>query len=358
MNRVEQAGKGNAPRSAAGVMEQIAGRVGCSKSTVSRVLSGKGKNFSVRPELREAILRTADELEYRPNPFLQMMRSRESKIIAVFDPVRDASETIREAKESFIRRIRSSGYVATGSYLLERYRVEEYTVPFPIAGALLFNISDPAFLAFFERKEIPYAVVNGLQLDRGVGVQVDERHSAALIIGALAERGHEHVAYYAVHSDFGDPRQHYSGALRERELREELQRHGIWLLEEVTGMEEASAELFLRRSVLENGATAVVCYDHVRAEEIAYAAWKLGLRIPGDISVVSFSDNPTLRRMTPPVSACSFSGGEMGEVAARTLLECLNGESGVCSRIYKVRATLVERGSIAAAKEKRSLLEN
>ena len=123
MNRVEQAGKGNAPRSAAGVMEQIAGRVGCSKSTVSRVLSGKGKNFSVRPELREAILRTADELEYRPNPFLQMMRSRESKIIAVFDPVRDASETIREAKESFIRRIRSSGYVATGSYLLERYRV-------------------------------------------------------------------------------------------------------------------------------------------------------------------------------------------------------------------------------------------
>ena len=42
----------------------------------------------------------------------------------------------------------------------------------------------------------------------------------------------------------------------------------------------------------------------------------------------------------------------------KTLLECLNGESGVCSRIYKVRATLVERGSIAAAKEKRSLLEN
>ena len=41
MNRVEQAGKGNAPRSAAGVMEQIAGRVGCSKSTVSRVLSGQ-----------------------------------------------------------------------------------------------------------------------------------------------------------------------------------------------------------------------------------------------------------------------------------------------------------------------------
>lgn len=113
MNRVEQTGKESVARSAAGVMDQIAGRVGCSKSTVSRVLSGKGKNFSVRPELREAILRTADELEYRPNPFLQMMRSRESKIVAVFDPVRDASETIREAKESFIRRIGSSGYVAT-----------------------------------------------------------------------------------------------------------------------------------------------------------------------------------------------------------------------------------------------------
>lgn len=123
-------------------------------------------------------------------------------------------------------------------------------------------------------------------------------------------------------------------------------------------MEEASAELFLRRRVLENGATAVVCYDHVRAEEIAYAAWKLGLRIPGDISIVSFSDNPTLRRMTPPVSACSFSGGEMGELAARTLLECLNGESGVCSRTCKVTATLVERGSVAAARKKRCLPEN
>lgn len=152
--------------SAKGMLQSIAEQAGCSPSTVSRVLNGCKKGFSVKRELEERILAIANSLDYHPNPFLRVMRANDSKIIAIFDPATNSSETLHKAKAAFIGRIRQAGYLDTGKYV-SLYNQESYTLPFPVAAALLFDISDTSFLAFLERREIPYVVINGISREGG-----------------------------------------------------------------------------------------------------------------------------------------------------------------------------------------------
>lgn len=67
-------------------LKEIAAEIGVSPSTVSRVLNGCDKNFTVKPELRKRILDRVAERDYRPNPMYQAMRKKTNRQIAIFLP--------------------------------------------------------------------------------------------------------------------------------------------------------------------------------------------------------------------------------------------------------------------------------
>ena len=90
------------PNPHSGVLKHIAEQAGCSPSTVSRVLNGCRKGFSVRRDLEERIRSLAETLHYQPNPFLRIMRAKDSRLIAIFDPVHDLSPMLGQAKSAFI----------------------------------------------------------------------------------------------------------------------------------------------------------------------------------------------------------------------------------------------------------------
>ena len=100
-----------------GVLKRIAEEAGCSPSTVSRVLNGCRKGFSVRKDLEERIRAIAAASHYQPNPFLRIMRAKDSRLIAIFDPVHDLSPILGQAKTAFISSIRQKGFLETGKYV-------------------------------------------------------------------------------------------------------------------------------------------------------------------------------------------------------------------------------------------------
>ncbi len=338
-------GKRGRTGSASGVMKQIAERAGCAVSTVSRVVNGKRKNFSVRPALEQKILEIAMELEYQPNPFLQSMRGGSSKIIGIFDSLIDSSRALFQAKCSFIDEIRRAGYLPIGRYV-QPYRLHEYSVPFSIVGALLFNVSSRSFLSFFEKKAIPYVVINGICLDHGDAVQVDEKANAELLIGELYRYGHRKIVYYSAHIDAGTPFQHYSGILRQQGFDEEIARLGL-PAPDGNGDAIMLPAAFLRHHIIQRGATAVVCYDHVRALQLIHAAHSLKLMIPKDFSLVCCDDAPELELLNPKVTGCFFDPGEIGSAAAKVLAARLNGDETGGGRIIRIPGKLMARHSVA-----------
>ena len=56
-----------------------------------------------------------------------------------------------------------------------------------------------------------------------------------------------------------------------------------------------------------------------------------GIRIPEDIAIVGFNNDPVSKVVEPNLTTINYPGYEMGEVAARNLINHLNGTAPIHS---------------------------
>jgi DNA-binding LacI/PurR family transcriptional regulator len=67
--------------------------------------------------------------------------------------------------------------------------------------------------------------------------------------------------------------------------------------------------------------TAVITYNDQSMPPLLYACWRRGLRVPNDLSAVTFNDSASARYSIPPLTTIAVPGEEMGRRAAQLLLE-------------------------------------
>jgi len=71
---------------ATATLKTIAGRIGTSVSTVSRVLNGRARTYRISSETAERILAMAKELNFSPNMLAKGLRLRRSNTIGLVIP--------------------------------------------------------------------------------------------------------------------------------------------------------------------------------------------------------------------------------------------------------------------------------
>ena len=64
-------------------LEDLSRITGYSKTTISRVLNGKGKEFRINDETCQQIIQAAKELNYRPNLVAQFLRKSEGRTLGI-----------------------------------------------------------------------------------------------------------------------------------------------------------------------------------------------------------------------------------------------------------------------------------
>ncbi|NOX44267.1 MAG: LacI family transcriptional regulator [Caldiserica bacterium] len=137
-------------------------------------------------------------------------------------------------------------------------------------------------------------------------------------------------------------------------FRRALAAHGIAVREEwlVTGEPEGDEPVGTTyygwkamKRILATGEipTAVVAANDSAAVGAMRAIKEAGMRVPDDIAIVGFDDAPWAAHLEP-LTTVHVSRHEMGRVAARRLLDLLEGHGGPPMEI-KLAATLVVRGS-------------
>ena len=67
-------------------LEDLSKITGFSKTTISRVLNGKSKEFRINEETCEQIISVAKELNYRPNLVAQFLRKAEGRTLGIAVP--------------------------------------------------------------------------------------------------------------------------------------------------------------------------------------------------------------------------------------------------------------------------------
>lgn len=299
-------------------MEDVAARAGVSRSLVSLVMQDSSR---VSPHRREAVLKAASELGYRPNAHARNLASRSTRTVGVmlsdlhnpfFAEVYDGVDAA--AEESGFKLLantggrRPAGERAALATLLE-LRVDGII----LAGARLATADIAAAAA-----EVPVALVTRTVRDRAVDwVTSDDARGASLAVEHLVALDHRRIA----HVDGG---RGAGAATRRTGYRKAMEREGLQAhirIERGEFTELAGAEATRRLFDGQQPPTAIFAANDLCAAGVLSQLDDLGLAVPGDVSVVGYDNTAlaSMRRMG--LTTIDQHRLDMGRQAMRAVLD-------------------------------------
>ena len=183
-------------------------------------------------------------------------------------------------------------------------------------------------IAAIQERGLPFVVVGTTYEDRNVGcVDVDNVGAARAVVDYLIESGHRRIAFFGDTRGFqDDPEVPQSVLLRRRGYEQSLIAHGIPVegatIAAIGPDDRYTYQCTIQMMRLPVGArpTAIFCWHDQAAIPCLKAIEDLGLRVPVDVSVVGFDNDPFTVATEPPLTTVQQPYREM----ARSAVEILN----------------------------------
>lgn len=311
-------------------------------ATVSRVLNNVSKGFSVSADKRELIMRKAAELGYMPNQAARSLRlSRTGRIMVYGLSIGWGlnERTYSRMLKSCVSRLNQEGFEVDVAYPASNSQISSHLA---YDGAVIVNPGFEGLLEEVRKIKAPYVVMNDRPDLQGCSyVSVDDVEGMRMALEYLRGKGHRRIAYRCTNN----------GREVEEAHRSIFERYHTYVEEMTNAGEEAFSDYDQSYDMVEflaelrkRGISAVVTYNCSNALGLAGQCAVEGVRIPGDLSVVSF--NRPLYPMIPELTAIELPLEEMGTATAEILIEAIN-EGKSCSRQLMFRENLYEGQSVA-----------
>src|SRR5688500_17293484 len=280
----------------------VAKLCGVTPATVSRVLNNK-KKFSTSEAVREKIHATARKLGYVPDLAARNLNRQSTHIVGIFaSPNTHIAEGIYE---SLLEGVTEVLHTSEYDVFLDLTANRTHALPFwRFDGAILLQSPRLETVKELDRRRVPYVCVNEKVGSPVAQVLADDVMGTRLAVEHLQQLGHRRIAYANARATY---LAHYSVPERYETIVEATRKRGMELARGHDLPFSAAIE-FLQESVIQDKATAVITYDHHIAVMLVGAAYSLGLKIPGDFSLICFNDVFPVSMLPPPLTAVSVSG--------------------------------------------------
>ena len=303
----------------------IAREAGVSPSTVSRVLSGAAP---VAPSKRDLVLAIAKKLRYLPNPSAQgLVRGRTAAIGVLTQSI--ASPFYGEILLGVEQGLSGSGYhliFASGNWqtddelaalnLLSARRVDALI-------AMTGVLSDDHLRRAAE--DVPLVVIGrSITGIEDQCLRVDDFQASYEATRYLISLGHQriiHIAGPCHHQDAVDRKAGYVHALIEAGLPHDDDLIVVGDFTELSGL--IAMEVLLSRALI---FSAIFAANDQMAYGARLALYRHGIRVPDDVSLVGFDDQPASAYTTPALTTVRQPMHDMGRAAARAALRLLDGQ--------------------------------
>ncbi|GGV89142.1 alanine racemase [Streptomyces gelaticus] len=337
-------------KAASVTLATVAQRAGVSPQTVSNALNSPEL---LRPETLDRVLRTIDELGYRPHRAAQTLRTRSSKLIGygirptapgVSAPVMDRflhalSQTAAEAGYRILLFATPPDSAGLDGYeeLLDLHSVDGFVLSGTERG--------DRRQAWLEKRGVPFVAFGRMWSGRQIGdwVDVDGASGTDAAVEHLVGLGHRRIAF------LGWPRGSGAGDDRAEGWQRAMQRHGLPVrgrrAQSVDDIGSAQAAV---GPLLDAGATAVVAASDMLALGCYHALRERRL-LPGtDVAVVGFDDNPMAELLSPGLSSIAQPLEAVGRECVRLLLARMSRAGAPPERVL-LEPALVVRDSTSAS---------
>jgi LacI family transcriptional regulator len=303
----------------------IANEAGVSASTVSRVLNN---SMPVDPAKRAAVLKAVQNLNFKPNLVAQELGRGRTMTIGILIP-QSASifyNTIINGIEQGLELTPYRSLVASSNYRLEEERklLDLLVARRVDAIVTLWNQVDETYLLEIA-KEIPLISIgrklSGLEKQCLV---VSNFQGAYQATRYLIERGHTRIAHITGALNVPDGMQRFEGykqALRDAGLEPDPQLIVEGDFEEQSGLFGVGV-LFTRGVRF----TALFAGNDMMAMGARLGFYRHGMRVPDDISIVGYDDQPGSAYTIPPLTTVRQPLTEIGIAAAQAALNLIENQ--------------------------------
>lgn len=337
-------------------LKDIAKKLNISQSTVSYALNGGPR--PVPDELKERIVQTARELNYRPNRVARAMVTRRSYTIGVIFP-----ELIDDPFSSIYHQLALNG-IANKARLLNQdvllftgYNGEgdEELISMMADGRIdgavfIAPYAEQGQLVVNSAQHLPCVIIAGEPPEGVASFSVDNLMGVEQAMQHLYDLGHRRIAHIAGELGMLD------GRMRLEAYKEFLARKELPFHEEYVGsgnfMIQGGRVAARKMLALDEPPTAIACADDLMATGVLYAALEAGVKVPDDVSVVGFGMIPGSADTYPPLTTVNHPVTELASCAFSALLKIVNG--GEVPETTVLDTELIVRSSTSHPKEDNS----
>ena len=320
----------------------IAERSGCSISTVSRVLSGNAAKYRISQRTVARVTEEVKRCNYTPSLLAKGLRTNRTDTIGLLIPNIENSFFAGVAGV-VIRESRNYNYKVVVVDTQEDERNEQDGLSALLARRVDGIVAAPCgsnseLFASVQEGGMPLVLIDRYLPDAGMlsYVTTDNYRGAVMATEYLLENGHRRIACIQ-----GTP---HSMPVRDRVrgFGDTLRAHGLGDRIVVTG-EDFSVQNGYLELAREERPTAIFALSNLILLGVVKAVHESGLRIPDDISVVSFDDNMLFNYLDPAITCIGQPTDEIGTLAVKLLIRAVREPGAAPSHLHLPPSLIIRR---------------
>jgi LacI family transcriptional regulator len=328
-------------------LQTLAKHLNLAVGTISAALNDSPAARAIPEHTKRRILDAARELNYQPNYFARSLRLQRTYTIGVIaeqigDPygamvISGIEEHLRETEYFFLTVIHRHD-----PRILQNY--SRMLVTRGVEGFITVDTS------ITEKPSRPTVAVAGHTSLPGVtNLILDQQLAARLVLTHLLELGHRDIAFMKGPTSSSDSATRWAAiCAASNELGVRIRPNLVVQIEQDLTTPHLGYPVAKGLLARQQPFTALFAYNDLSAIGAIWAFQEAGLSMPEDISVVGFDDVPVAVFSSPELTTVRQPLQRMGQIAAKTLIEQIEGKAKFQPEIV-IEPELVVRASTGPA---------
>lgn len=334
-------------------LEQVAAAAGVSPSTASRALAGKARQCRISAQTEEAVLVVARGMGFQASHVARSLRNRRSGLIGLLVP--DASNpffaAIARNATIFAERQGLSTLLADSHDSIEHEKdLLMHLLSRQVEGLIICPIGNSSsHLRKLEHRDVNVVVVDRWFSDMQLTTVTSENEQGAYAgTKAIIDKGHRHIGCLQGRPDTSTNDERLRGfneALRGNSIKPDSSLIRGHDFSEASGYHSTCELLELHPEM-----SAVFALSNQNALGALRAFGERKLKVPHDISLVTFDDAPFAEYLASPLTVIRQDIEAIGRRSAELLIEQIRTGNKPQQRLHRLPVEIVLRESIGPPK--------
>jgi LacI family transcriptional regulator len=332
-------------------MQDISDVVGVSKVTVSKVFNNRN---DISDEVKQKVLKVAEELGYRYNPGLKTLKTGITHNIGVI-----VSEVFLERDENFYVNIYKHLYPVANENnynlilsIVNKEQIKKKDLPnickeYKVDGLVILGELPEEYIREMMKYDLPIVLVDfsfrDLELD---SIVTNNFEATYLATNYLIEKGHTQIGFIGNIKTTKSIMDRYLGFCKAI-YEHDLEINESYLLKERDD-DQTEIDYHLPPSL----PTAFICNNDKAAYDLIKKLKHHNIQVPNDCSVIGFDDVTHSIFSNPKITTMRVRKDEMAEYAIKRILEHINNkDKNISTEKVIIDADLIERESVIEKRE-------